>query len=200
MRIPRILSTGKLGKILVLFAAAVGVLGLGTMGIVIAGLRDDLAPSDLALVLGSKVEPSGIPSPRLQARLDETVALYRAGLFTTVIVSGGFGKEGFDEAAVMKAHLIAHLIPADHIISDSHGDTSYASARTTTAILRDRHLHSVLVISQYFHVPRARLALERFGIPIVHSAHAHIFELRDLYSAPREFIGWIYYAFRRYPS
>jgi vancomycin permeability regulator SanA len=173
---------------------------VGMLAIVIAGLRDDLAPSDLALVLGSKVERSGLPSPSLQARLDETVALYRAGYFRTVIVSGGLGKEGFDEAAVMKAYLRANGLPDESIIADNQGDNTYYSAKHAAVILRERNLHSILVISQYYHLPRARLALRGFGVPVIHSAHAHLFELHDLYAVPRETIGWVLYALRRYQT
>jgi uncharacterized SAM-binding protein YcdF (DUF218 family) len=58
--------------------------------------------------------------------------------------------------------------------------------------------HSVFVVSQYFHLPRARLALERFGISPVYSAHAHFFEWRDLYSSPRELAGYVRYYLRSY--
>jgi vancomycin permeability regulator SanA len=48
----------------------------------------------LALVLGSKVEQEGTPSPRLRARLDRTLELFRDGWFAFIIASGGLGKEG----------------------------------------------------------------------------------------------------------
>jgi hypothetical protein len=42
------------------------------------------------------------------------------------------------------------------------------------------------------------MALRRFGVPVVYSAHAHFFELRDLYSSPRELVGYVSYHFRHY--
>jgi uncharacterized SAM-binding protein YcdF (DUF218 family) len=171
---------------------------LGSLFIVASGLQDDLAPADVALVLGSAVKPSGEPSLSLQARLDEAVALYRQGYFKTAIVSGGVGQSGFDEALVMKAYLAGHGLPPESVIEDHHGENTYASARNTALFLKDRQLRSVLVVSQYFHLPRARLALSRFGVPVIHTAHAQLFELRDLYSVPREVGGWIIYALRPY--
>src|SRR5215213_1653173 len=70
--------------------------------IVADGLNDDIQAADVAIVPGNTVEKDGRPSARLGARLDQTVALYRQGLFPDVIVSGGVGSEGFDEAEVMK--------------------------------------------------------------------------------------------------
>jgi vancomycin permeability regulator SanA len=177
-----------------------GILFFGTAILVIAGLNDDLGHADVALVLGSKVETDGTPSARLRARLDQTLACYRAGYFPEVIVSGGIGKEGHDEAAVMRDYLVGHGIPAEHILMDNNGITTFASARNTRDIAQQVNFHTVFVISQYFHIPRARLALHRFGFATVYSVHAPYFEERDVYSAPREFLGYLSYLVRRYPS
>ena len=109
---------------LILLASAAGLFLLGTALLVFAGLRDQIGKADIALVLGSKVEPDGTPSPRLRARLDKTIELYRADYFPTVIASGGVGKEGFDEAVVMRDYLVFHGIPADRVIVDSGGTTT----------------------------------------------------------------------------
>jgi len=170
----------------------------GTVVLVLVGLHDQPGQADIGLVLGSKVETDGTPSPRLRARLDKTLELYRAGAFPEVIASGGVGKEGYDEAVVMRDYLVAHGIPAEKVMVDSLGVTTYASAKNTLQIIRERKLQSVFAISQYFHLPRTRLALRRFGVPAVYSAHAPFFEWRDLYSAPREFIGYLNYSVRGY--
>ena len=169
-----------------------------TLVLVVSGLRDDIAPADVALVLGSKVELDGTPSPRLRARLDRTLELFRGGSFPSVVVSGGVGKEGYDEAAVMRDYLVAHGVPAERIILDSHGDTTLASAQNIARIARERNFKSVFIVSQYFHIPRAKLALERCHFSVIHSAHAHFFEWRDVYSAARETAGYGSYLLRRF--
>ncbi len=180
------------------FVAALGALVLGTLILVLSGLRDDVGKADIALVLGSKVELSGMPSARLKARLDKTIELYQAGWFPLVIASGGVGKEGFDEAVVMRDYLAAHGIPKDNVIMDSKGNTTFDSAQNTRRILQQKHLKSVFVVSQYFHLPRSRLALNRTGIAEVRSASPRFFEMRDLYSAPRELFGWFSYLLRSF--
>jgi vancomycin permeability regulator SanA len=169
---------------------------IGTLVLVVAGLQEQLGHADVALVLGSKVNADGTPSARLRARLDRTAELYRAGYFPMIIVSGG--REGASEAAVMRDYLLAHEIPAKALIVDNSGNSTIASARDTLLITRQLKFSSVFVISQYFHIPRARLALERFGISPVYFAHAHFFELRDLYSSPRELVAYFTYLFRSY--
>ena len=171
---------------------------LATGWLVCDGLTDRLGHADVALVLGSKVELDGKPSVRLRARLDRAAELYKGGYFPWIIVSGGLGKEGFDEAVVMRDYLVAQGLPADRLILDSHGDTTFASAQNTRTIATQRHFKSVLVVSQYFHLPRSRLALQRCGFGPVYSAHARLFEGRDVYSSLRDTLGWIAYRFRSF--
>ncbi len=182
-----------------LFLVATIVLGafvMAMLAIIVSGLRDDIAHADVGLVLGNKVELDGTPSPRLRARLDRTLDLFHGGYFPSVIVSGGFGKEGYDEAAVMADYLVSHGVPAAQVILDSHGDTTFASAVNTARISKERGFKSVFVVSQYFHIPRARLALTRCHITEIHSAHAHFFEWRDMFSVPRDTAGYASYYFR----
>lgn len=166
------------------------------MLIVANGLRDDIHPADVAIVPGNTVEKDGRPSARLRARLDQTVSLYRQGLFSNVIVSGAVGIEGFDEAEVMKQYLAKNGVPAERIHVDSAGATTYLTARNAARMMRENGWQSAMVVSQYFHVPRMRLAVRRSGVTPVFSAHARYFELRDVYSIAREVIGYGAYFLR----
>lgn len=177
-----------------MLAVAAGLLAAGA--IVAAGLHDDIAPSDVGIVLGAKVERDGRPSIMLAARLDKALQLYRRRLFPLVIVSGGQGREGFDEAQVMRAYLMARGVPHAAILVDSRGVRTLATARNAAALMRARGLRSALVVTQYFHVPRSRLALAKAGVRTIHSAHADLFDVRDFYSVPREVVGYAVYLVR----
>ncbi|MDQ8739322.1 YdcF family protein [Paenibacillus sp. LHD-38] len=159
-------------------------------------MNDELKPVDVAVVLGNKVEVNGQLSERLKARLDTSVKLYDGGYFTFIIVSGGIGKEGFDEAKVMKSYLIDKGIPEDKIIEDNNGYNSYMSAQNTSKIMDELEIDSVMVITQYFHVSRTKLAFRKMDIKEVYSAHAKIFEFRDIYSIIREFPAYYKYLFK----
>ena len=181
-----------------LFAlAALVVLGvIATTLLVVDGLTDERAAADVALVLGNTVNPDGQPSARLRARLDAAVAVYRAGRAPVLLVSGGLGKEGHDEAVVMRNYLVSQGIPAAAIVVDSEGWTTGHSARNAAAWMRGRGLSRAIVVTQYFHVPRSKLALRKCGVASVSGAHARYFELRDFYSTAREVVGWLAYRFR----
>ena len=182
---------------LLLIVALPSLYVAATLWLVCDGLVERLGKADVALVLGSKVEMNGKPSARLQARLDHTVELYKAGYFPWVIASGGVGKEGFDEGVVMRDYLVSRGVPSDRVIIDSRGDTTFASAQNTLAIARVKGFHSVMVVSQYFHLPRSRLALQRLGLGPVYTAHPSYFERRDVYSSLRETAGYAEYLVRR---
>ena len=182
--------------LLLLAALAAGMLEAAV--IVGDGLRDRRGHADVALVLGNEVGPDGTPSARLRARLDRTAEGYRHDDFSWVIASGGAEPNGQDEAAVMRAYLVAHGVPAARVIADHEGINTYASARFTARTVRERGWQSVCVVTQYYHVPRARLALTRFGVGRVYSEHARFFEWRDAFAILREMAGNVTYRLRSY--
>ena len=184
-------------RVLLLTALSVALAFTLAAALIVAdGLTDDVHAADVAIVPGNTVGKDGRPSARLRARLDQTVSLYRQGLFPNVIVSGGVGSEGFDEAEVMKRYLVENGVPASHIYVDSGGATTYLTARNAARMMGENGWRSAIVVSQYFHVPRMRLAVKRSGVTPVFSAHARYFELRDVYSIAREVAGYGAYLLR----
>lgn len=167
--------------------------------IVCSGLCFRAKKSAMIIVLGNKVELSGVPSKRLQYRLDKSYDLYQAGMGQKIIVSGGIGKEGFDEAEIMANYLIEKGVSSEKIIEDNKGTTTYKSAQNCQKILRDNNAESIIVVSQYFHLLRSKIAFEKMGIKKVSlEASDWFIEWRDLYSIPREILGVYYYLVRSY--
>lgn len=181
----------------ILIAAAILT---GSAAITWSGLTDHIHPADVCLVPACKLGPDGNPGPALRARLDKTVELYRKGMFPRLIVSGGVDRHGWDEAAAMKQYLARRGVAADKIWTDNKGTNTYFAARNTARIMTAHKMKSVLVVTQYFHVPRTRLALEHFGVSPVYSVHATFFHWRDFWWVPRDAIGYCYYRLRPYPK
>lgn len=164
--------------------------------VAVTGLEDSTAPADIIIVPGNTVHADGTLSLRLQARLDAAITLYKGRLAPKIFVSGGTGAEGRDEAAAMAAYLERNGVPATAIVRDAQGVTTAATARNAAQYLRTINGRSALVASQFFHVARTRLALERYGIRVSGSVHAQYFEMRDIYSLMREVAALVYYQFR----
>ena len=161
-----------------------------------AGLQEDGLQADLLLIPGNTVQADGQPAPRLAARLQAGLTQWQHGCCQALLVSGGVGKEGFDEAKVMAQWLRARGVPAARIIIDSAGNTTEDSAQHAALLIRQRGWHSVLVASQYYHLPRCRLALHRAGVVVVGQTWARYLEARDLYSLTRELPALLWYSLR----
>lgn len=163
--------------------------------IAVAGLSSRPRPADLGVVFGNTVTADGRPSPRLKARLDTALSLYRRNMVRRILVSGGIEQPGgLDEAAVMANYLARAGVPRSVLIQDAAGVNSFATARHAAALVtRD---DGVVVVTQWFHVPRAIVAMHRFGLRNVSGAWPAWFEARDIYSLVREAVALPFYAVR----
>jgi vancomycin permeability regulator SanA len=171
----------------------IGISLLAASYVTLSGLIDHDGKADVSVVFGTMVTPSGKPSAWLTARLNKAVELYDHGEFRSIIVSGGIGEQGFDEAQVMKAYLVAKGIPQSAIVTDSKGANTMATARNTAAIMRAHNFKSVMLISQFFHIARAKLAFQKCGVSTTLNAHADRYFLRDVYSLARDTVGYVDY-------
>ncbi|ASK32700.1 hypothetical protein CEY12_06770 [Chryseobacterium sp. T16E-39] len=137
--------------------------------------------------MGNKVNEDGTLSKRLEKRLETGIELYKNHRIKKILVSGGFGKEGYFEGDKMKDFLISNGIPDSLIIVDNHGDNTRATVENTLQLKKQLDFNSVIVISQYFHVTRTKKLFKDSGFTNVTSASPRYFEVRDLYSIIREF-------------
>lgn len=114
---------------------------------------EDIPHNKVGLVLGTaRHQAGGGINPYYQSRIDATIALYKAGKISFVLVSGDNGSVYYNEPNTIKKDLIAAGIPENRIYLD------YAGFRTLDSMIRARivfGLDSVTVISQEFHTERA---------------------------------------------
>jgi vancomycin permeability regulator SanA len=164
---------------------------LHSLLITIDGLRDEINPSDVVVILGNKVHKDGQLSDRLKARVDKGWEWYQKGWCQQILVSGGLGKEGHYEGDAMAAYLIEQGVPPTAILIDNKGNNTKATAINAKALFSSQT--SITIISQYYHISRTRLAFQNVGFTSIHGVHADYFELRDFYSIFREFFGYYKY-------
>ena len=117
--------------------------------------------------------PTGEPSPLLANRIREGVELWEAGLAPVLVMSGGLGADGFDEAVVMRDVAVAAGVPADAIVVDSGGVTTEATVVNTIALLAARGVPGdarplrLLAVTQAYHLPRVELAFQAGGVDVL---------------------------------
>jgi len=160
----------------------------------VKGFLAEFDHADYLVVLGNKVNESGEPSDRLSARLDRAFEIYHKRAAGKIIVSGGIGSEGFNEAVVMANYLRRKGVPYGDILIDSLGYNTFASVKNARELLSSSK--TVIVVSQYFHLARAKKAFEKVGFDNVGTAYPFYFELRDIYSLFREVPAYYMYMFK----
>ena len=159
--------------------------------IIVDGLLSTPRESDYAVIFGSKVNEDGTMSSRLEARMKMGLELYQDSLVKKLFVSGGLGKEGHYEAQVMAKYLIENGVPKEAVVIDDFGNNSWLTASNFKQIIPEDQ--SVIVVTQYFHISRSKLAFRKVGLEDVSGASPRFFEWRDPYSLFREFFGYYKY-------
>jgi len=158
--------------------------------ITIDGLKDEKKTADIAVIMGSKVNEDGTLSERLTKRMECGLNLYRSGRVKHIIVSGGLGKEGHYEGKKMHHYLIEKGVPDSVIIIDNNGNNTELTVKNTLGFRTTPHFNSIIVVSQYFHLTRSKMLFKKHGFENVSSVSADYYEIRDIYSFIREFVGF----------
>lgn len=152
-----------LGRLVVLVLA--GGLAFGALCGLIAyrGGVDDSRPAEAILVLGAAVFESGKPSPVLEARVAHAVSLYRRGLAPQIVLTGGVRAHPPSEAEVMARLAMAAGVPCDALVLETRANTTQQSVQFTAALLEERDVQSIIVVSSPFHLFRATWMVRNAG-------------------------------------
>jgi uncharacterized SAM-binding protein YcdF (DUF218 family) len=128
--------------------------------------RDEARAADVILVLGA-AEYRGRPSPVLRARLDHALTLYKQKMSPILITTGGAGGDpDFTEGGVGRSYLIEHDVPSEAIIVEPEGETTAHSIAAAGEIMQRMGLTSCILVSDGYHIYRAKKMLESRGIQV----------------------------------
>ncbi len=127
---------------------------------------DQARPADAIVVFGA-AEYVGHPSPVFRARLDHAHELFEQGLAPLIITTGGAGKDPkFSEGQVGRDYLAKHGVPDVNLIAETQGTDTEYSARRVAVIMEANNLKSALVVSDAYHLYRAKRMMEHEGITV----------------------------------
>jgi uncharacterized SAM-binding protein YcdF (DUF218 family) len=133
-----------------------------------ASTQDAARPAEAIVVLGA-AQYNGRPSPVFAARLDHAVTLYQADLAPVIVVTGGEGFVGEEtEARVADRYLQDRGIPAEALLLETHGRSTWESLRAARRFLADRGIDEVLLVSDPWHSFRMTQTAAEVGF----TAHA----------------------------
>ncbi len=140
--------------------------GLPLLQMAFFGTTDYRRPADAVVVFGARVRSDGTASLTLANRVMTASELYREGLADKIVLTGGIEPTGFDETIVMRDLAVQLGVPSGAIILDPGGHNTNASVANTVSFFRDDGLHRILAVSQFYHLPRIKLAYARAGIDV----------------------------------
>jgi vancomycin permeability regulator SanA len=127
-----------------------------------------LRPAQVAVVFGAQVHRDGRPSISLIDRVRTAAELYKAGLTQHLLLSGAQGAgEPINEATAMRVLAIGFGVPATAITVDPRGVNTDATVRDTVAVARAAGYARIAVVSDFFHLPRVKLAYRRSGYNVI---------------------------------
>ena len=128
--------------------------------------QDQARPADAIVVFGA-AEYVGHPSPVYRARLDHAYQLFEQGLAPLIITTGGAGKDPkFSEGQVGRDYLAKKGVPEVNLIAETQGTDTEHSARRVAVIMEANELKSALLVSDAYHLFRAKRMMEREGISV----------------------------------
>lgn len=128
--------------------------------------KDDSQQADVIIVLGA-AEYRGKPSPVLQGRLNHALLLYLKGLAPYVLTTGGAGGDPrYTEAEVGRAYLTQHGVPSEAILVEEGGSTTGQSLTTAAEIMHRMNFRSCIVVSDGYHIFRAKRMLQFRGLQV----------------------------------
>jgi uncharacterized SAM-binding protein YcdF (DUF218 family) len=148
---------------LVLLAAA-SIYTVALVMVLVVSQQDQRRAVDAIVVLGA-AQYNGRPSPVLRARLDHGLRLYNEGYAPRIVVTGGVGRgDTTSEAIVGRHYLLARdVVPAD-VVVQPQGRSTQASMTAVADWLEAEGLHSVILVSDPFHMFRLRLEARRTNL------------------------------------
>ncbi len=148
-----------------LLGGIAGALTLATVGIAIYhdARIDQRAPADGILVLGA-AQVNGYPTKAFRARLDHALELYRQGHAPVVVLVGGTADPlEPTEAEVGAAYLAERGVPSSALIVVPEGRNTWHSLEAARPAMEQAGLHRLLVVSDGFHLFRAKQMLNDLG-------------------------------------
>lgn len=179
--------------LLALAALAAGIVVRTAVRIERQSTRDESRPADVILILGA-AEYRGRPSPVLKARLDHGLELYREKKAPLILTTGGAGGDPtFTEGEVGRAYLTRRGVPSEAILVEAEGETTMQSLAAAAEIMRRMSLGSCIVVSDGYHIYRAKKMLEAQGFAVYGSPRPSPpqSELREWWLYARQAVAYL---------
>lgn len=116
----------------------------------------DSEPKDVGIVLGAALW-GDVPSPGLEERLQQALRDYKAGKFSSLILTGGRDtpESKYTEAEGMANYLEKYGVPRSVMVLENHATSTYENLKYSQQLMEENHWTSSVIITHTFHGNRA---------------------------------------------
>jgi uncharacterized SAM-binding protein YcdF (DUF218 family) len=148
-------------------------------------VRGPEGPVDVIVVLGAPLRADGGMTDVLAERVAAGVALWRAGRAPRLCLTGGVTRGAArSEAEAMAAAARVAGVPSSAIVVEPEALTTHENARNVARLIGPAR---VVIVTQPFHLRRARLWFRRYGLDARGDVIADSLQFR----APARGLRWI---------
>jgi len=162
------------------------------------GGRTLAAPVDAILVLGAGIDGDGVLGYSSRRRVAVAVALLRTGRASWLIFSGYAGgpHPGVPAGELMRLHAITLGAPEVALIAEPASATTFENIRFGFALAERRGFEDVAILTDAFHLERARWLAGYFGRPdaglVATGGLERDGDANRVWSIVREALAWWY--------
>ena len=158
VRVRRVLALGLISWLWIMFVLAIVIDAYGRV--------DRAQPADVIVVLGAGLRRDNQPGPALTRRAAHAALLWQQGYAPIVICSGGNpGNRARSEAAACAELLQADGVPQSAIMLEEESRSTEENAMYTRVLMSEKGWQTAIVVSDGYHLFRARRLFTNAGIP-----------------------------------
>lgn len=133
------------------------------------GQADHAAPADVIVILGGGVFQDGTPSSAEIRRTQHAAALFRQGLSPLLLCTGGYDSPHHTKSeSTSCAELLQEAgVPSSAVLTEEYSQSTEENAIETRKIMDARGLKTALLVSDNYHLVRARIIFLEHGVPVL---------------------------------
>jgi len=155
-------------------------------------------PVDALLVLGGGIDPDAVPGYSSRRRVVAAVALLQQGQARALIFSGGppWKPPEVSAGALMRDYAVSLGAPPEALLVEPRAVSTFENLRFGFALAEAQGLHRLALVTDSFHIERARRLAAYFGRPEIGLVAAPGLSLESAvikgWSILREALAWWY--------